>query len=135
MLAVLCRLQVNRHRADHAGNCLIAAQDLLADNHAGIHAAHRQRPQEALFRRVGNKQTYLVHVRGYHDTRRVRTLRALLHHDHVAHAIQLRIKPHVLKLRQQRPANGLFMTAGSPQLRQCFQIHRSSSHPASSSLR
>ena len=84
---------------------------------------------------IGHDEAHLIHVRREHHALGVLALGPGLYNHHVAQAVQLGFQPHALDFRQQSPAQGLLIAAGGTQFRQRFQIHRSSSHPASSSLR
>ena len=123
------------HRADHARNVVIADLDALGDQHAGIDAARLGDLQEATLGMAVDDQADLIHVGRDHHALAGRRAGTLLDDDHIAHPVNVGVEALRLQLLQQEAAHRLFMARRGVDFSQCFQIHRSSSQLASSSLR
>ena len=122
------------HRADDAGDVVIAHQDALGDQHAGVDAASLVDLQEAAVGVAGDDQADLVHMGADHHTLAGRGAVAFLDDDHIAHLVDVGGVALRLQLLQERTADGLLMARRGVDFSQCLQIHRSSSQLASSSL-
>ncbi len=114
-LAVLRRLQVDGHSANHAGQLVLPNHHPLGYDDPGVDAAYRAEAQQPLLGVARDDKAHLVHVCGHHHGGRV-GVGALFQANHVARAVNLYLVGQGLGCLHDGPAYSLLVARGSVQV-------------------